>query len=229
MNRLRKFYENRFQSLAEKFGDSSANFSSQLFLRATELSEREKIHCNLALAMVHADIRNAAGETKNFPEKFFCDAGLGGLARWLRAAGYESAWNPDLNDAAVIREAKQFAATLVTSDTLMMERGVLRDGLQPAICVPSSLTCEEQLTVVFREMNLELREPRCMSCGGELRRVPKETIASRIPPRTARWLDEYFLCANCDRLFWHGTHWQRIARELRGIASASNRSAVHFR
>jgi hypothetical protein len=38
---------------------SSPDFSDQLFSRATELTEREKIYCNLALAMVHADARNA--------------------------------------------------------------------------------------------------------------------------------------------------------------------------
>ena len=218
MSRLQKFYENRFHLIAAKLGKVPENFSDEHFANARELSEREKLSVNRALAIVNADLRRMTNETKDFPKKFLCDAGLGGLARWLRSAGYESAWNLQLNDAAVIREAKRLGATLITSDTLMMERGVLRDGLQPAVCVPSSLTCEEQLAVVFREMDLELREPRCMSCGGELRRVPKEIMAPRIPPRTALWLDEYFLCANCDQLFWHGTHWQRIERNLQNIA-----------
>jgi uncharacterized protein len=154
------------------------------------------------------------GETKAFPEKFLCDAGLGGLARWLRAAGFQSIWKPELNDAALIRQAEQIGATLITTDTMMMERGVLRDGLQPAVCVPSSLTCDKQLTVVFRELGLKLRQSRCMACGGELIRVPKEMVASRIPPRTARWLEEYFICVQCNQLFWHGTHWRTIAKEL---------------
>ncbi len=53
-----------------------------------------------------------------------------------------------------------------------------------------------------------------MSCGGELRRVPKETVCDRIPPKTGRWQDEYHLCTRCDKLFWHGTHWQRIREGL---------------
>jgi uncharacterized protein with PIN domain len=125
----------------------------------------------------------------------------------------------------MIREAQRRAATLITTDSLMMERGVLRDGLVPSVFVPSTLTCEQQLEIVFRELRLELRDSRCMHCGGELRRVDKQSVAARIPPRTARWLDEYFVCANCDRLFWRGTHWQKIRRELEHIAGAVRRPA----
>ena len=67
---------------------------------------------------------------------------------------------------------------------------------------------------MFGEFGLKRHEPRCMSCGGELRRVEKEALRERIPPRTYRWLDEYFVCARCDRLFWRGTHWMRIDRDL---------------
>ena len=53
-----------------------------------------------------------------------------------------------------------------------------------------------------------------MSCGGELCRGSKEDLHERIPPRTYRWLDEFFVCRRCDKLFWHGTHWQRIVETL---------------
>ena len=46
----------------------------------------------------------------------------------------------------------------------------------------------------------------------------KGAVAERIPPRTARWKDEYFVCAACQRLFWRGTHWERIAARLKAVA-----------
>jgi uncharacterized protein with PIN domain len=101
----------------------------------------------------------------------------------------------------------------------MMQRRVLRDGIVPALWVPPTLVKSAQLALVFREFGLALRPPRCMSCGGELRRVEKEQMRERIPPRTWRWLDEYFVCIRCDRLFWHGTHWQKIRRQLEAAAS----------
>jgi uncharacterized protein with PIN domain len=45
-------------------------------------------------------------------------------------------------------------------------------------------------------------------------------VRPRIPPRTALWKDEYFVCAECDRLFWRGTHWERIERTLRQAVAA---------
>jgi uncharacterized protein with PIN domain len=83
--------------------------------------------------------------------------------------------------------------------------------------LPPTLGIPEQLALVFREFGLTLRVPRCMSCGGELRRGDKEALKERIPPKTYRWLDEYFVCARCGKLFWHGTHWRRIAKALKAL------------
>jgi uncharacterized protein with PIN domain len=57
-----------------------------------------------------------------------------------------------------------------------------------------------------------------MACGGNLARVPKEKVAHLIPPRTFAWLDLYFQCAQCHKLFWHGTHWLRIRDRLEKLA-----------
>ncbi len=57
-----------------------------------------------------------------------------------------------------------------------------------------------------------------MACGGALVQARKEDVHPRIPPRTALWKDEYFVCAGCDRLFWQGTHWERIAHALAAAA-----------
>jgi len=145
------------------------------------------------------------------PHLFLCDAGLGGLARWLRAAGYEALWLPELDDAAVVQKARELRATLLTTDSLLMERKIVRDGIVPSLWLPPTLTKEQQLALVFREFSLAMLAPRCMRCGGELRRVEKESMRDRIPPKTWLWQDEYFVCDRCGQLFWHGTHWRKIA------------------
>jgi uncharacterized protein with PIN domain len=60
-----------------------------------------------------------------------------------------------------------------------------------------------------------------MSCGGALLKESKETLSPRIPPRTYRWLDLYFVCACCGKLFWHGTHWMKIHGVLDSLARTS--------
>jgi uncharacterized protein len=84
----------------------------------------------------------------------------------------------------------------------------------PAFWLPPTLSIPEQLALVFREFGLGVRNSRCTACGGELREVRKEELRDRIPPRTYRWLDTFFVCSRCDKLFWRGTHWQKIMARL---------------
>jgi uncharacterized protein with PIN domain len=149
------------------------------------------------------------------PPRFLCDASLGGLARWLRAAGYAASWSPGEGGEALAPRAVAGGLVLLTSDSAVLDRGGVRDGTLTALWVPSGLSPREQLTLAMKDLGLSLRTPRCMACGGELVPARKEDVLPRIPPRTARWKDEYFLCAGCGRLFWQGTHWQRIERALR--------------
>ena len=148
---------------------------------------------------------------------FLCDAGLGGLARWLRAACYMARWVSDIDDAELLKQAQSLGAILVTADSGLMERRLLRDGQIPAIWVPASMKIFEQLEMVLGELHLPVKQPRCMKCGGELHEVDKHKVAERIPPRTYRWLDHYFVCWDCGQLFWHGTHWFRIEAELQRL------------
>ena len=148
---------------------------------------------------------------------FFCDAGLGGLARWLRASGYDARWEQDIDDDDLLTKARQTGATILTTDSMLMERRVLRDRLIPAFWVPPTLNISDQLKLVFAEFGLTPRASRCMHCGGRLLPVDKEALRDRIPPRTYHWLNEYFVCERCDHLFWHGTHWHHIRTALHRI------------
>lgn len=225
MSRIRKGYEARFRACLQQ---ARARRMEQgvvwLVEKAHSLSAQKQISLSDALTRVHEDLaRKLGGHGLNCgpgSRRFFCDAGLGGLARWLRAAGHEAAWQPHIADDALVREARNMSATILTTDSLLMERRLLRDGVIPALWLPPTLAISAQLAAVFREFGLGVGEPRCMSCGGELRRADKEALRERIPPRTYRWLDEYFVCSRCDKLFWRGTHWEKIGRQLRTIAGA---------
>jgi uncharacterized protein len=154
------------------------------------------------------------------PPRFLCDPSLGGLARWLRAAGYEARHASEVPGHRLPDEALRRGLVLLTSEAEMLDRRIVGDGSLVVAWVPSALTMAEQLHVVAVELGLTLREPRCMACGGGLLPRAKEEVRSRIPPRTALWQDEYFVCAECDRLFWRGTHWERIAATLRRTVAA---------
>jgi uncharacterized protein with PIN domain len=233
--RLEAGYREKFRALLAKVRPRRLDFGVDLLVRrAREMRVREGIPPGPALARVYEATRvrvekrlalTAACSLSGTPlgqepvaPRFVCDASLGGLARWLRAAGYEADWLEKGSADALLRKARA-GATLLTTDSRMMERTAVRNGSVQAQWLPSDLSRVAQLGMVMRDLGLKLRAPRCMSCGGELRAVPKDEVRDRIPPRTARWKDEYFACAGCGQLFWQGTHWERIARRLSDLGS----------
>lgn len=149
---------------------------------------------------------------------FHCDAGLGGLAKLLRAAGYDAAFWPGIDDDRLLDKSLDSAAILLTNDTLLAGRGVIQRGVVPALLVPITLRKSQQFSQVVDQLDLPLAAPRCMSCGGRLQAVDKESVRDRIPPRTYPWRDDYYVCQRCDKLFWQGTHWQKIRQHLASVA-----------
>jgi uncharacterized protein len=222
VSRIRRGYEDRSRTLLRQARARRLEQGVQwLVAKARRLSVRDGISLAQALAQVYERLASRQScrpsQSKAAARHFLCDAGLGGLVRWLRAAGYEAAWQPHIGDDELVREARGSGATVLTTDAMLMERRLLRDRIIPAFWLPPTLTIPEQLALVFREFGLAVHSPRCMTCGGELRRVSKEALRERIPPRTYHWLDEFFVCGRCDKLFWHGTHWQRIMATLSAL------------
>lgn len=180
--------------------------------------EHARVRVSRRVALMAACAVEPPGE--RVPPRFLCDASLGGLARWLRAAGYEASWRADASAEDLARRAQREGLTLLTTDTAVLRLKGVRDGAIDVRWVPPTGGRVEQLGLVLRDLELGRREPRCMSCGGALTSVAKDAVLERIPPRTRRWKDDYFVCAGCGTLFWPGTHWERIARRLAEGAAA---------
>jgi len=148
---------------------------------------------------------------------FWCDAMLGGLSRWLRAAGYDAAWRAGIDDAELVRQALASGRILLTADTGLMRHGAIQSGRVRAVLIPGGLGKFEQLRFVLSAIGLGRRKMRCMACGGQLRRIPKESARPEAPPRTYAWCEEFYRCERCAKLFWQGTHWRRIETLLNSL------------
>ncbi len=147
-------------------------------------------------------------------QTFACDAMLKGLARWLRAAGFDAWWRYGVDDGELVRLAADEGRILLTQDSGIMKRSPIASGAVASLFIPHPLSVEAQLQLVFAAFGLARSEPRCMKCGGRLEAVSKESVRDEAPPRTFKWLDEFFRCARCKQLFWEGTHWNKIRDQL---------------
>jgi uncharacterized protein with PIN domain len=141
---------------------------------------------------------------------------LGGLAKWLRAAGYDAFYakeGTDVSDRTLTAKALHEGRVLLTSDGGFLERKPVRDGSVGCLLVPH-LPLEDQLRFVVERFELVRRESRCMACGGVSETVAREAVEDLVPPGVLRDHESFFLCQNCDRVFWHGSHWQRMSARL---------------
>jgi len=53
---------------------------------------------------------------------------------------------------------------------------------------------------------------RCMVCNGSLAEIAKEQVRTLLPPRVASTFEEFRQCSQCGRIYWKGSHYQRMQR-----------------
>jgi uncharacterized protein with PIN domain len=144
--------------------------------------------------------------------RFVADAHLGGLARLLRMAGFDTIYRNTLHDAEIEAIALDEGRAVLTRDRELLKRRGIEYG-----CYVRALKAEPQLREVVERFGLaERMRPftLCLSCNAPLRPVAKADVLDRLPPRVAAIHDEFSTCDRCHGVFWKGSHWQRMAGVL---------------
>src|SRR5262245_10967233 len=175
MGRILKAYQTRFRSMLEQAGARRPEQGAEwLVARARRLGATTGLPLYAALTQVYQNLQRQVLSPKRRRSpaplaanalQFWCDSGLGGLCRWLRASGYDALWDPCIEDTELVRRARSDARILLTTDSLLMERRLVRDRVVPALWLPPTLKIPEQMRLVIDEFHLTLRESRCMACG----------------------------------------------------------------
>lgn len=142
--------------------------------------------------------------------RLLADAMLGRLARWLRLAGYDTAYLADTDDLAVMQLARAEDRLILTRDGgLASRKGVDALHIQ-------SEHVEEQLTQVRDYVGLPDAEAgsRCSVCNIPLESLSREAAHDRVPPYVWRKHKQFMTCPSCRRVYWPGTHWENIEEGL---------------
>ncbi len=63
---------------------------------------------------------------------------------------------------------------------------------------------------------------RCLRCNGLLAPVRKEEVADRLPPKTRQYYDEFQRCQACGRIYWPGSHYQRMLRFVERVRQGAS-------
>ena len=153
--------------------------------------------------------------------KFIVDSNVGRLARWLRIAGFDTMFINDLDDNRLVRLALSEGRVLLTKDTQILKRRVATTGRLKVILIESE-EVKAQLRQVVKALNLgDKIKPftLCLECNQPLVLSEKEDVKELVPPYISQTQTQYMQCPACQRVYWRGTHWQRMSRELERIVS----------
>lgn len=146
--------------------------------------------------------------------RFVADVMLGSLSRWLRLFGFDTLYSNNFTDKELIKISVQDTRTLLTRDTKLAKSKLLKNVL----FIHSENVREQIKEVLSRipcHMNLVSLTPRCPLCNGEMEKVKKEEIGKikdEIPDHVVFTAEEFIMCKLCKKIYWHGTHKERINR-----------------
>ena len=147
--------------------------------------------------------------------RFVLDGHLGTLARYLRLCGFDSLYRNDYGDDELAAISATDDRILLTRDRDVLKRRIVTHGYWIRSDAP-----RDQLAEVFRRFDLPgAAAPftRCARCNGPLRDVAKAEIEHRLEPLTRRYYDAFRICTGCGRVYWRGTHIERMEWLLEAI------------
>ncbi|MEW5722804.1 MAG: Mut7-C RNAse domain-containing protein [Thermodesulfobacteriota bacterium] len=148
--------------------------------------------------------------------KLAADCMVGGLAKWLRLLGLDTVFlarGPFPPDPERI---------LLTRRTQRAHQPRL-EGWQKVVRLSANDTFS-LLAETLRALNLgreDLRPlSRCSVCNELLRPARPREVHERAPIYVQAAHEEFSLCPGCGRLYWPGTHFQRMMAVIETLPSA---------
>ncbi len=133
--------------------------------------------------------------------------------------GYDTVFFTGADDACMIAVALREGRTVLTRDSELMKRRVITSGRLAALLLDSDVP-EAQIRQVVKALKLDTRShtfTRCLEDNTELEERSQEQVKDLVPPYVFRTQAQYRQCPGCGRVYWRGTHWQAMARDIEKI------------
>ncbi|MGE4561277.1 MAG: Mut7-C RNAse domain-containing protein, partial [Desulfobulbus sp.] len=160
------------------------------------------------------DLNSATPLRPPFQEKlrFLVDGNVGRLARYLRMAGFDTRYDPAWTETDLLRILQDETRILLTRNLDLLKRKQIVFGH----CIRSSDPVMQlrEVFALFSLSSLDDRLTRCLQCNELLQPVPKRDILARLEPLTIRYFDEFKICPTCDKIYWHGSHVDKMTALL---------------
>ncbi|MGB7338611.1 MAG: Mut7-C RNAse domain-containing protein [Phototrophicaceae bacterium] len=142
--------------------------------------------------------------------KFILDTHLGRLAAYLRMMGFDTLYENDYDDDVLAEISATEHRILLTRDLGVLKRGIVIYGY----FVRNTDPYERLLEISERYKLADAIEPfgRCMTCNGTLHTIEKESVRDLVEADTYANFDDYHQCQSCQKIFWKGSHYEKMQR-----------------
>lgn len=147
--------------------------------------------------------------------KFVLDVHLGKLARNLRMLGCDVRHKSNCDDSELVSLSITEDRILLTRDQGLLKNKALTHGYYVRATRP-----EDQIGEVMDRFDLygQMRPfTRCTVCNGRIEKVDKERVCAQLPERTRRYYDDFFVCPDCGKIYWEGSHHRKMAALIRKL------------
>jgi uncharacterized protein with PIN domain len=147
--------------------------------------------------------------------KFILDVHLGKLVKYLRLCGFDTYYRTNLNDMEIISLSLSEKRVIITRDVELLKNRKVTRGYW----IRSQHTGEQLKEVLQRfDLKKQIRLfTRCLECNMILTDVDKKDVLDRLLPRTRRYFNNFKRCPECNRIYWEGSHYERMRNYINQI------------
>lgn len=148
--------------------------------------------------------------------KFLADSMLGKLARWLRLMGFDTLYYPSISDEELIEKAKKEGRIVLTKDG-----GLVNKNRYTNIIYITDSDPNRQIKMIIKKLKLNPWEglfSRCTHCNHLVEKIKEVSqYKEKIPPYAYRTSPSFYYCPSCNKVYWEGSHHQKIKTKIRSL------------
>lgn len=150
--------------------------------------------------------------------RFVLDVHLGKLARYLRLLGFDTDYERNFDDAALAAISRKEQRILLTRDKGLLKRSEVTRGYwlrntQPRMQIAEIVDAFD----LYRAVRVF---SRCMMCNHALETVDEAAVREALPAGLRGRLGRVARCAGCERLYWPGSHYDRLVELVTSLISS---------
>jgi uncharacterized protein with PIN domain len=150
--------------------------------------------------------------------RFVLDVHLGKLAAYLRMLGFDAMYRSCFSDPELVRISSDERRILLTRDRGLLKHAAVTHGYWLR-----ETDSRRQAAEVVRRFDLAAAMrpfTRCMECNGVLEPISIEAAREFVPERVVAALKEFRRCPRCGRIFWKGSHYDRMRRFVEELSTS---------